>query len=143
MPERGTKEFSNNEITVVWKPDMCIHSGNCVENLPGVFKSKEKPWIVMDGGSTQEIKETIAKCPSGALSYRVNDPNSQQEDREIAAKVTVMADGPYIVEGDFELKDADGRTIKTTAKKAALCRCGESGKKPFCDGTHKRIEFIG
>ncbi|MBY0536596.1 MAG: (4Fe-4S)-binding protein [Chitinophagaceae bacterium] len=64
------KEYTNGEITVVWQSGKCIHSGNCVRNLPTVFKPKESPWITMDGGSTEEIKATVAKCPSGALSIK-------------------------------------------------------------------------
>lgn len=64
------KEYTNGEITVVWKPDICEHSANCVRGLPQVFKPGEKPWIRVENASTQEIKNTIDTCPSGALSYK-------------------------------------------------------------------------
>lgn len=63
-----TKHYSNGEITVVWQSGKCIHSGNCVRNLPQVFNTKQHPWIHVDNASTAEIIETVAKCPSGALS---------------------------------------------------------------------------
>lgn len=65
-----TKEYSNGEITVVWQSGKCIHSGNCVKNLPTVFKPKEQPWIQMDQDSSEHIRATVAKCPSGALSIK-------------------------------------------------------------------------
>ena len=68
-----THEYSNGEITIVWQPDICMHSGNCVKNLATVFKPKERPWIQPENASTQEIMSAIDKCPSGALSYRKNE----------------------------------------------------------------------
>lgn len=66
------KEYTNGEITVVWQPRMCAHSGVCARGLSSVFQPKEKPWIKIDGATTEEIKNTIDKCPSGALSYFMN-----------------------------------------------------------------------
>lgn len=67
-----TKEYSNGEVTIVWKPEMCIHSAICARGLPGVFQPREKPWVKEQGASTQEIIRQIQKCPSGALSYYMN-----------------------------------------------------------------------
>lgn len=64
------KEYSNGEITIVWQSGKCIHSGNCVKNLPQVFKPREQPWIQAEGATTQEIKDAVSKCPSGALSIK-------------------------------------------------------------------------
>ncbi|HEY7875430.1 MAG TPA: CDGSH iron-sulfur domain-containing protein [Actinomycetota bacterium] len=47
------------------------------------------------------------------------------------------ADGPYVVRGDFTLIDEDGREVELHRRTIALCRCGRSRMKPFCDGTHK------
>jgi CDGSH-type Zn-finger protein len=55
--------------------------------------------------------------------------------------VTPYPDGPYLVRGEFELTDPDGRVIETRRETIALCRCGRSRTKPFCDGTHKLIGF--
>ena len=64
------KEYTNNEITVYWNPDMCIHSANCVRCLPVVFNLNERPWINMKGAISEDIMKAIDKCPSGALSYK-------------------------------------------------------------------------
>ena len=75
-----TRKYSNGEVTIVWKPDLCIHSGNCVSGLPQVFSSAKKPWIDPQGASTEKIIEQVKKCPSGALSYYMN--NEQQGDEK-------------------------------------------------------------
>jgi len=67
------KEYTNGEVTVVWQSAKCIHSANCVRNNPDVFQPKEKPWIKIDGSSTDKIIETVQKCPSGALTFYKNE----------------------------------------------------------------------
>ena len=67
------KNYSNGEVTIVWNPDICIHSGICVRGLPNVFQPKDKPWIKIDQASTQELVSQVKKCPSGALSYFMNE----------------------------------------------------------------------
>ena len=57
------KEYTNGEVTVVWQPEMCIHSAICAKGLPSVFKPNDKPWVVADGASSQEIVDQIKKCP--------------------------------------------------------------------------------
>ncbi|MFI5204384.1 MAG: (4Fe-4S)-binding protein [Flavobacteriales bacterium] len=75
MPETS-KTYSNGEITIVWKPAVCIHSALCwkgKEALPEVFKPMQKPWIHPEGASTERIIEQVKKCPSGALSFYYNE----------------------------------------------------------------------
>jgi uncharacterized Fe-S cluster protein YjdI len=67
-----TKEYSNGEITVVWKPNKCIHAEFCVNTLPKVYKPGERPWIQPENASTDELKAQIDTCPSGALTYKLN-----------------------------------------------------------------------
>jgi uncharacterized Fe-S cluster protein YjdI len=71
-PENIKKEYTNGEVTVVWQSVKCIHSGNCVRNNPDVFQPREKPWIKIEGSSTEKIIDTVKKCPSGALTYYEN-----------------------------------------------------------------------
>ena len=66
-------KYSNGEVTIVWQPELCIHSGSCVRGLPEVFKPKEKPWITPEGSTTEKIIAQVKRCPSGALSYFMND----------------------------------------------------------------------
>jgi uncharacterized Fe-S cluster protein YjdI len=71
------KEYTNGEITIVWKSDRCIHSGNCVRGNPEVFHPKEHPWVQPGNSTTQKIKNTIDNCPSGALTYYLNKNNNE------------------------------------------------------------------
>lgn len=71
-----TKEYSNGEVTVVWKPDLCIHSAICGKGLPKVFQPREKPWIKTEAATSNEIIDQVNKCPSGALSFYLNAQKS-------------------------------------------------------------------
>jgi len=64
------KEYSNGEITIVWQPTKCIHSGVCVRLLPEVYHPKEHPWIKVNNATTEELIRQVAHCPSGALSIK-------------------------------------------------------------------------
>lgn len=66
----STREYTNGEITIIWKPEKCIQSGICVKTLPGVYNPKDKPWIKPENAQTQELISQVAKCPSGALSIK-------------------------------------------------------------------------
>ena len=66
------KEYSNGEVTVVWKPELCIHSANCVKGLPEVFNTRNRPWIDPEKASSEAILNQVRKCPSGALTSYLN-----------------------------------------------------------------------
>lgn len=141
MDKDITKKYSNEDITIVWKPKVCIHSAICFKGLPKAFNPKQKPWITMEDATTEEIIAQIDKCPSGALSYYHNT-NIELEEETIKAQLEIMPNGPLLVYGTIEVKDKDGnKTLKN--KTTAFCRCGHSGNKPFCDGSHVKNEFIG
>jgi uncharacterized Fe-S cluster protein YjdI len=65
------KEYSNEDLTIFWKPKTCIHAAECVKRLPKVYKPREKPWLTIENATTQELKAQIEACPSGALSYKI------------------------------------------------------------------------
>ncbi|MGE3276870.1 MAG: (4Fe-4S)-binding protein [Vicinamibacterales bacterium] len=70
-----TKRYSRGDLTVIWQPAICAHSGVCARGLPAVFDPRRKPWIVLDGPTNDEIAAQIDRCPSGALTYeRVSGP---------------------------------------------------------------------
>ena len=64
------REYANDEVTIIWKPDICQHAGVCVKMLPKVYNPKDKPWIKPENASGDEIRAQVAKCPSGALSIK-------------------------------------------------------------------------
>ncbi|MDR1517153.1 MAG: (4Fe-4S)-binding protein [Dysgonamonadaceae bacterium] len=65
-----TIEYTNGEITILWRPDMCEHAGICVKTLPRVYRPSERPWVRMEYATTGELMDQVAKCPSGALSLK-------------------------------------------------------------------------
>lgn len=66
------RNYTNGEITVHWKPDKCIHAAECVTKLPEVFDVKKRPWVTIEGATTERIIHTVELCPSGALTYSKN-----------------------------------------------------------------------
>jgi CDGSH-type Zn-finger protein len=69
------------------------------------------------------------------------EPNGARGPRDDDVTITPCADGPLLVRGDFRIVDPDGTPIDPGRDTVALCRCGRSGRKPFCDGTHQRVRF--
>lgn len=70
--KKSTKDYSNGEMTIIWEPGLCTHAAECVKALPKVYSPKEKPWIKIDNATSEELQNQIKKCPSGALSYKLN-----------------------------------------------------------------------
>lgn len=144
--ETKTKHYSNGEITIVWKPEKCIHSTKCWRGDAGlmeVFNPKERPWIKPDGATTERIIAQIGQCPSGALSYFRNNHSTTQENSANSTVVAeVLPNGPLLVHGTITLKDTEGKETACD-NTTAFCRCGNSGNKPYCDGSHIKHEFKG
>ncbi len=66
----SAKEYTNGDITIIWKAEKCIHSGICVKTLPEVYNPNERPWIKIDNATSKELREQVAMCPSGALTIK-------------------------------------------------------------------------
>jgi uncharacterized Fe-S cluster protein YjdI len=137
-----TKKYSNGEVTIVWKPQECIHSGICFRGLNNVFDPRKRPWITPENSTTEKIIDQIKKCPSGALSYYLNRDTDESVKVEAETIVETMPNGPLMVYGNVSVKDSTG-TITKKSNATAFCRCGASGNKPYCDGSHKKIGFQG
>ena len=139
------KDYAGKKIAVHDNRRICSHAAECVNNLPSVFRLNARPWIDPEGANVEEIINTISKCPSGALSYSIDDIEHRDQN-ERAPMVTVSKDGPYLITGGIELIGGDANnTIQfgdgASKEHYTLCRCGASNNKPFCDGMHKVINF--
>lgn len=135
---KGIHDYGTDEIVVTYDRKRCIHAEECVHGLPGVFDPNRRPWIDPSQATPEEIAEVVKQCPTGALRF---EPARQQL-KETAPKtneVTISPDGPLYALGDIELRLADGTSIKET--RVALCRCGDSRNKPFCDNSHLESGF--
>lgn len=161
----ATRTYSNKDIVVHWYPELCIHVRHCANILPGVFRPDSRPWVDVDGASALEIIATIDRCPSGALRYSLpegssvhpaaadgpgrqcegGDEDSRGEDEACSespapVKITVVPNGPLLTEGPVRLIGPGGETL-AEASRLSLCRCGMSGNRPFCDGSHSRHQW--
>ncbi|MEP7142106.1 MAG: (4Fe-4S)-binding protein [Ferruginibacter sp.] len=70
MPNKS-HTYSKDGVTILWQPDICIHSGICARGLSEVFNPRERPWIDMSKAETDRIAVQVKKCPSGALSLLI------------------------------------------------------------------------
>jgi uncharacterized Fe-S cluster protein YjdI len=138
--DRRTKEYATDEIVVEWEPRLCFHSRNCVTSLPEVFDESRRPWIDVDAATADEIEAAVARCPSGAL--RARRPGDAAVTRLRPSQLCASKDGPLLVSGGVRVVDSEGNLLYE-GERAALCRCGGSANKPFCDGTHKTNDFRG
>ena len=136
-PDR-VKNYPGRDITIHDNRGVCAHDTSCTNLLPAVFDISKRPWINPDGASVKEIIETVEKCPSGALSYTIGSRRYQDLERKPA--ITAAKNGPLHLTGGIRMKD-DQRNKPESKEHCTLCRCGESENKPFCDGTHRDINF--
>src|SRR5690606_35645448 len=100
MDKEITKKYSNGEITVVWKPHVCIHSAVCWKlptGLPEVFNPQARPWINMEGADTERITAHVQNCPSGALSFFRNETQEDKVEVTTDTQVEVSPNGPLLV----------------------------------------------
>lgn len=133
------KRYDKDGFTIVWEPSKCIHSEICVKTLPKVYRPGEKPWIQPGSAGVSELRAQIDRCPSGALSYE--EPKMKSNlNTETMTVIQVVKGGPLIVKSDCKLEGADGG-VETREGNTAFCRCGASSNKPFCDGSHRKVEF--
>jgi uncharacterized Fe-S cluster protein YjdI len=134
------EKYTNASLTVTWDSRKCVHSAECMRRLPSVFDLERKPWVDLAAARAEDIMNTVRACPSGALQLSAPDGESAPGRPGPSATVTLAPNGPLLVKGEVQLLDADGKEIQHAAS-FALCRCGASSRKPFCDGTHRKIGF--
>ena len=133
------QRFESDQVIVRYNKELCSHAAHCSAKLPQVFKPGETPWITPNEANPEEVIATVKKCPSGALAYEVGGQVTKDFDRA-EPNIEVAKDGPYYVGGSIPL---EGATIAKDCSNEhyALCRCGQSRNKPFCDGYHYDIDF--
>ena len=145
------QRYEGKEVTVSYDPNLCTHAAECVQGLPAVFDTSRRRWIDPDAAEAAEVIEVVGRCPSGAL--QVEGRSTVEESTDAAGKgnekepamsepnkVQISANGPAIVSGTVKVTSADGEVIEESTR-VALCRCGESANKPYCDGSHNGCGF--
>ena len=135
------REYRNRpgEIVVYWEPRICNHTGNCFRSLPDVFQPQNRPWVMVDAASADKIAEVVTTCSTGALHFERLDDGPQELQPE-ETTIDARPNGPLHVRGRVRIVGPGGQVIREDTR-VALCRCGASENKPFCDGSHRRIGF--
>jgi uncharacterized Fe-S cluster protein YjdI len=136
MADTKPREYTADEVAVSFDANLCIHSGRCLKGLPEVFDLEKRPWIQPGNADAERVIETVDRCPSGALQWRSLKVGHAAPVAEEQPTMQVRRDGPIYVRGNVELDGGDGEPI-TESRRFALCRCGQSQNKPFCDNTHE------
>jgi CDGSH-type Zn-finger protein/uncharacterized Fe-S cluster protein YjdI len=129
-------EFKGEKVDVTWDGRLCIHVGECTRAEGALFEAGRKPWCTPDETTADAIANVVDRCPTGALTIaRCEDDRA--ETAPLHNTVAVSNQGPLYVSGDLEIEGAPG-DAPSVAFRAALCRCGQSKKKPFCDNSHEK-----
>ncbi len=132
------RDYQGNGIVVSYEVKRCIHAAECVRGLPAVFDLDKRPWIQPVEASPDALTEVIVRCPSGALHF-VRTDGGRVEAMPEANTVLPAVNGPIYIQGNVKITTPDGETLQDT--RVALCRCGASDNKPFCDNSHLKIDF--
>ncbi len=130
--------YVGKTITIHDNRGLCAHVSYCADELEAVFNADQEPWIHPNAATSEMVIKTINKCPSGALSYSVKGVEHREQD--CPPEIVVSKDGPYFIRGGIELKN-QSRGEGASEEHYTLCRCGGSKNLPFCDGTHRTIQF--
>jgi CDGSH-type Zn-finger protein/uncharacterized Fe-S cluster protein YjdI len=138
MSDENVFQYPGAEIDVQWDGRLCIHVGECGTARNELFVAGREPWCVPDTCGPAEVREIVERCPSGALTYRDKAGASEQVPAENT--VTVVYNGPLYVTGDLAIAGAPA-DMPGVRRRAALCRCGASKNKPFCDNSHLQAGF--
>lgn len=161
----GGRKYSNDQITVFWKPSACIHASYCYRELLEVFDPSRRPWVDMNGSTTDKIIEVVNLCPTEALAWKWNDEQKNESvekdqlnhinfrrpdlmhlkdkvNEEQPVSIKILTDGPIVLKGDFTII-YEGKKKEVKDGIVSLCRCGASDHQPYCDGQHRKIGFIG
>ena len=161
----GGRRYKNKDITVYWKPSACIHASYCYRELLEVFDPSKRPWVDMEGSTTERIIEVVNLCPTEALAWKWNDETkndsvgsdqlnhinfrrpelmntNENDSNDEPVLVKVMPDGPIVLKGSFTIS-YNGNKKEVRDSMVSICRCGVSDHMPFCDGQHRKAGFIG
>ena len=131
------RKYEHGDLTVEYSVARCIHAAECVRGLPAVFDPKRRPWIDPSRADAGAVTEVVQRCPTGALRARVRGTDNEVPDAH--ATLRVIADGPVHGRGPIRLTLPGGETVDE--RRLALCRCGQSKNKPYCDNAHIAAEF--
>ena len=139
MSEHEIYRYPGKELDVEWDGRLCIHIGECGYDQSDLFVGGRTPWCQPDRVSRERVIEVVRRCPSGALTFIDNSGDLQEQPAQ-SNTVQVTYNGPLFVQGDLDIEGASD-DMPGVRFRAALCRCGQSKIKPFCDNSHAGAGF--
>lgn len=139
MPGKNPIEYPGKTATVTWSGGHCIHVGECGRASGDLFVGGRKPWCQPDVVNDDEVEDVVLRCPTGALSATFAD-GSRPETPSPVNTVHVAYNGPLFLRGNLQI-DGAPEGVPGLRFRAALCRCGQSLNKPYCDNSHDDAGF--
>lgn len=133
-------QYPGSQVDVQWDGRLCIHVGECGRASNDLFVGGRQPWCVPDDATVTQSVETVQRCPTGAITYTRKDGGPAETAAEDNT-VVVANNGPLYVRGELAIEGA-AADMPGVAFRAALCRCGASKNKPFCDNSHEAAGFV-
>lgn len=130
-----TSVYEGKSIRIIYDRKLCIHAGECGRGSKTLFDIHRDPWCSPDAVSSDEAMAVVSRCPTGALQFERKD-GGPREALPTENVLTVSPNGPLYVWGELAIEGQ--QTIRT---RVALCRCGASQNKPFCDRSHVEAKF--
>ncbi|MBI2684425.1 MAG: CDGSH iron-sulfur domain-containing protein [Actinobacteria bacterium] len=141
MPsQRYVHTYAGKDLDATWDARLCIHVGECTRAHGELFKSGRDPWGEPDRADADTVAEVVTRCPTGALAY-VRKDGGPAETPNAENTAVIANNGPIYVRGDLGIPGIPA-DMPATSFRAALCRCGESKNKPFCDNSHESTGFV-
>jgi CDGSH-type Zn-finger protein/uncharacterized Fe-S cluster protein YjdI len=129
------RRYTSEAVDVTYSVKRCIHAAECVSRLHEVFDTQKRPWIQPGKSTGDAVVGVVSLCPSGALHTERNDGGAG-ETMPAENVIIVHEDSYYQFRGDLAVQGSNVAIEREV--RAALCRCGMSGNKPFCDNSHKK-----
>ncbi len=139
MSEHEKTSYPGSKTEVHWDGKLCIHYGECGRASGELFVGARQPWCQPDLSSDEEIRDVLLRCPSGALTAKFADGSGVEPDVE-ENQLAVTQNGPLYFSGALNIEGATDASAGTRYR-AALCRCGASKNKPYCDNSHIKSGF--
>lgn len=130
--------YEHEGLRVTFDARRCIHAAECIRHLPQVFDAAARPWITPERAQPDDVIAAVQRCPTGALHVALHDVPVTLDASDVSVRAT--RNGPLYVRGATRIADEHGGEILTD-ERFALCRCGASQRKPFCDGSHRTNGF--
>lgn len=132
--------YQSAELVVTFDPNLCKQFGVCLRGNPAVFDRTRPEWIQLPDEGPDEVARLVAQCPSGAL--QALRPGVRPGAALPSAGVSIAATphGPIVVKGPVRLELPTGRQEERKGA-FSLCRCGQTQRSPFCDGSHATTGF--